>query len=140
MPFPARHEYESLIYGVVGTYPEVTASTLRLYSTSALTAVVEGEVAFTNGLKLRVLEILDFKNGRIQNYSYAVYRGNDKIRWYDPQPHPENPALAGTFPHHYHEDPDIKHNRQPAKGVSFGIPNLPILIADCLDLGKKGAG
>nr|MBC8450537.1 hypothetical protein [Chloroflexota bacterium] len=30
---------------------------------------------------------------------------------YDPQPHPENPDLASTFPHHHHEPPDIKHNR-----------------------------
>ncbi|HRQ37673.1 MAG TPA: DUF6516 family protein [Chloroflexota bacterium] len=136
MAFPSRHEYESLIYGVAATYPEVVASTLRLYSTSALTAVVEGEVQFNNGLKLRILEILDLKNGRIQNYSYAIYRGNDKIRWYDPQPHPENPALTATYPHHFHEEPDIKHNRQPAKGISFEKPNLPVLIADCLALGR----
>ncbi|MCP4362278.1 MAG: hypothetical protein GY796_30090 [Chloroflexi bacterium] len=135
MTFPSRHEYETIIYGVVEVYPEVLASTLRLYSTSALTAVVEGEIHLQNGLKLRVLEILDFKIGRIQNYSYAVYQEKEKLRWYDPQPHPENPALVETFPHHYHEDPNIKHNRQPATGISFESINLPTLIADCLTIG-----
>ncbi|MEW5987949.1 MAG: DUF6516 family protein [Chloroflexota bacterium] len=55
---------------------------------------------------------------------------------YDPQPHPENPILAITFPHHYHEEPDIKHNRRPAPGISFETPNLPTLIADCIALSK----
>ena len=55
---------------------------------------------------------------------------------YDPQPHPENPDLASTFPHHHHEPPDIKHNRRPAPGISFQAPNLPTLIADCIALGE----
>ncbi|MBE2197108.1 MAG: hypothetical protein IAE79_00765 [Anaerolinea sp.] len=82
MPIPTRAAYESLVYGLMDRYQEIAASTLRLYSTSALTAVVAGELLFHNGLKLRILEILDFKKGRIQNYSYAVYRGTDKIRLY----------------------------------------------------------
>lgn len=130
MPFPSRSEYERLVYGLIDFFPDVGVSSLRLYSTSALTAIVEGEITLRNGLLLRVLEVLDFKAGRIRNYSYAVYRNNLKIRWYDPQPHPENPALATTFPHHFHEEPDIKRNRLPAPGISFEQPNLAVLIAD----------
>lgn len=137
MPFPSRAEYESLVYRLASQYAEVRSSTLRLYSTSALTAVVEGELFLQNGLKLRILEILDFKAGQIQSYSYAIYRGEEKIRWYDPQPHPENPDLAATFPHHLHEPPDIKHNRQPAKGISFTSPNFATLITDCVELGES---
>jgi hypothetical protein len=74
-------------------------------------------------------------DGEILEYSYTIYRGEEKIRWYDPQPHPENPALASTFPHHFHEAPDIKHNRKPAPGISFDASNLATLIADCLQLG-----
>jgi len=85
---------------------------------------------------LRVFEYLDLTDGEIFDYSYAVFRGDEKIRWYDPQPHPENPALASTFPHHRHEPPDIKHNRKPAPGISFHAPNLPTLIKDCEELGK----
>lgn len=75
--------------------------------------------------------------GRIRDYSYTIYQGEEKIRWYDPQPHPENVELAATFPHHYHESPDIKHNRQPAPGLSFEVPNLPTLIADVIMLEKS---
>jgi hypothetical protein len=137
MAFPSRPEYEKLVYGLVEAYSEVATSTLRLYSTSALTAIVEGELLFNNGLTLRILEILDFKTSRIQNYSYTIYRGEEKIRWYDPQPHPENPDLAATFPHHCHEPPDIKHNRRPAPGITFTAPNLPALIVDCIELGQS---
>jgi hypothetical protein len=52
------------------------------------------------------------------------------------QSHSEVPELASTFLHHQHEPPDIKHNRRPAQGISFTVPNLPTLIADCLELGK----
>ena len=133
MPIPNRSEYERLVYGLAD-HPEVQASTLRLYSTSALTAIVEGELHFNNGLKLRALEVLDFRVGEIQNYSYAVYHEAEKIRWYDPQPHPENPALASTFPHHFHTPPNIKTNRQPAVGISFNSPNFMTLINDCINL------
>lgn len=137
MPFPTRAEYERLLYGVAQDYPVVERSTLRLYSTSALTAIVEGSVFLNNDVEVRVVEVLDFKRGRIQRYSYTVYRGGEKIRWYDPEPHAEVPELTATFPHHRHEPPDIKHNRRPAPGISFSEPNLDILIADCIALGTE---
>jgi len=78
------------------------------------------------------------------SYSYTVFRGQERIRWYDPQPHPESVELALTFPHHRHDPPDasagsarsIKRNRHPAPGISFHAPNLPALIADCIVLGE----
>lgn len=137
MAFPVRVEYERSLYSLVHDYPAVQRSTLRLYGTSALTAIVEGSVFLSNGLELRVVEVLDFKHGRIQRYSYTVYRGDEKIRWYDPEPHAEVPELAATFPHHRHEPPDIKHNRRPAPGISFVAPNLETLISDCIALGGE---
>lgn len=135
MAFPSQSEYESLVYGLQDAYPDtIVGSTLRLISTSALTARLEGEAVFANGLLLRVLEFVDFRVGQIRDYSYTVFRNGEKIRWYDPQPHPEVPELAATFPHHFHEPPDIKHNRKPAPGISFLAPNLPQLIADCATL------
>jgi hypothetical protein len=147
MAFPSRAEYEILIYGLVDNYPnQIRLSTLHLYPTSALTAKLEGEIEFSNGLRLRVREFIDFKADQIRDYSYTIFRGDEKIRWYDPQPHPDNPELASTFPHHRHEPPDtsvpeaersgIKHNRQPAPGITFNSPNLLTLIADCVELGK----
>ena len=138
MPIPTRAQYESLVYGLSQDYPDqIRASTLRLFGKSALVAKVEGEVEFVNGLILRVQEYLDFKNARILDYSYTILRGEEKIRWYDPQPHPENPALASTFPHHRHEPPQIKDNRRPALGLSLTAPNLPTLIRDCGELGRN---
>lgn len=137
MALSSRTEYERFVYGLLDLQEEVEASTLHLYSTSAFTSVVEGEVTLRNGLKIRVLEVLDFKAGRIRNYSYAIYREDEKIRWYDAQPHPENQDLAPTFPHHYHEEPDIKHNRRPAFGLSFEAPNLVAVIDDCLHIDVK---
>lgn len=135
MSITSLAEYERFIYSLQESHQEVVSSTLRLYSTSALTAIVEGELMLRNGLVIRVLEILDFRAGRIRNYSYAVYREAAKIRWYDAQPHPENPNLASTFPHHFHEAPDIKHNRRPAPGLTFEFPNLLVVIEDCLTFG-----
>ena len=137
MPFPSRPEYERLIYGLLNDYSEVTGSTLRLYSTSVWTAIVEGRVTLRNGLVLQIVEALDFKVGHIRHYSYTVFRGNERVRWYDSQPHPEIPELASTFPHHLHTPPDIKHNREPAPGITFQAPNLPALIADCLALAES---
>lgn len=137
MPPFSQSEYEQLVYSLAERYPEIATSTLRLYTNSAKSAFVRGTVYFYSGLELRVFEYLDLTDGEILDYSYAVYRGDEKIRWYDPQPHPENPALAATFPHHYHESPDIKHNRRPAFGLSFRAPNIPTLITDCINLGSR---
>lgn len=134
MPSFSRTEYEELLYSVRERHPEIRRSTLRLYTRSAASAFVRGSLYFANGLELRVFEYLDLADGELLDYSYTVYRGEETIRWYDPQPHPEVGELAATFPHHYHEEPDIKHNRQPAPGISFVSPNLAALIRDCLDL------
>jgi hypothetical protein len=144
MAFPSRSNYETLVYSAQENNPQhIVSSTLKLYSVSAFTATVQGEILFSNGLTLRIREFLDFKQERIVDYSYTIYRGDQKIRWYDPQPHPENKKLAATFPHHFHEEPDpstgsgqsIKHNRKPAEGISFEAPNLPVLIKICIGLG-----
>jgi len=55
---------------------------------------------------------------------------NDKLYWYDSQPHPNDAVLASTYPHHKHVPPNIKHNRIPAPDLSFTRPNLPFLIEE----------
>lgn len=138
MPFPSRTEYEALVYGLTTEFPDVIfASTLRVYSTAALTSNVEGQVEFANGLILDIWEVIDFRNERIMDYSYDVTFQGEKIRYYDPQPHPEIASLQSTFPHHRHDPPNIKQNRQPAPGISFDAPNLETLIRDCIELGES---
>ncbi|MFQ5343991.1 MAG: DUF6516 family protein [Anaerolineae bacterium] len=140
MPFPSRDEYERLLYTLPQRYPGIVSSTVHLYTTSRSTAIVRGSVHFRSGLELRIHEIVDFVAGCISDYSYTVLRGEERIRWYDPQPHPDNPDLAETFPHHFHAPPNIKRNRKPAAGISFTEPNLLTLIADCVALGTGLAG
>lgn len=124
----SQAEYERFIYSIVDKYASVTNSTLLFYSTSATAGLLKGHLLFKNGLELRVVEVIDFAANEILDYSYTIFRASKKVRWYDPQPHPDNPALTATFPHHYHEEPHIKQNRKPAPGISFLNPNLPSLI------------
>jgi hypothetical protein len=135
MAFPPRQACEQLIYALPSTYPEIATSTLHLFSNSPTTCFVRGSIQLRNGLVLSVFEYLDFSNGELLNYHYTIFRGGERVAWYDPQPHPENRELAGTFPHHRHEPPDVKHNRRPAPGISFSAPNLPTLVMDCIALG-----
>jgi hypothetical protein len=133
----SRLAYEHLLYTVVQQYPEVKTSSLHLFTVSESTGKVEGHVLFYNGLELRIHEVIDLADGEILDYNYDVLRDEEPVRWYDPQPHPELAELARTFPHHRHEPPDIKHNRRPAPGIGFQVPNLPALIADCIELAKE---
>ena len=66
----------------------------------------------------------------IDAYGYEIWDGEKKLFWYDSQPHPNDPALQNTYPHHKHIPPDIKHNRIPASEISFVKPNLPALILE----------
>ena len=133
----SRTEYERLLYSLTQSYSQIRSSSIHLYTVSSMVGLVKGSVWFQNGLELRVHEVIDLLDGEIQDYSYTVFYGAERVRWYDPQPHPDNPILASTFPHHRHEPPDIKHNRKPAPGINFQAPNLPTLIADCTTLGES---
>ncbi len=75
-------------------------------------------------------EELDFDAGLITSYGYEVYRGEERLYWYDDFPHPNDTSLASTFPHHKHIPPDIKHNRVPSPGIRFTRPNLAFLLQE----------
>ena len=138
--FPNREEYDALIADVPKRNPQVTRSSLRLRSAGAPTVIVDGELGFTNGLRLRVIEAVDFKVGRIQSYAYTVWRGDEKLGWFDPAPPGKDPALADTYPHHYHNLTGGSDQRYAATGLSFSQPNLPALINHCLILDQKAPG
>lgn len=147
-----RAQYEQLVYTLPARYPSTRLSTLILVPTDLDTARLIGLVAFGNELVLCVYELLNFQQGVIEAYCYEVsrcrppfvesplpeateycrasYSGKEKLYWYDSWPHPNDPALAATHPHHKHVPPDIKHHRLPAPGLSFTQPNLPVLIAE----------
>lgn len=108
--------------------PDVIRSTITVWSTSPYTGVAEGEASFTNGFRLRMREELDFDEQVVASYGYEVYQGTEKLYWYDDFPHPNDPSLASTHPHHKHVPPNIKRNRVPAPGLSYTRPNLPQII------------
>jgi len=108
----------------------VTRSTVAVWSDSPCTGIAEGEMFFARGLRLRLREELDFEASLITSYGYEVYQSEERLFWYDDFPHPDDPTLAPTFPHHKHVPPDIRHHRIPAPGMSFILPNLPKLLQE----------
>ncbi len=126
-PLKSLSDYSRFVADLLGR-SNVESSTVSVWSDSPYTSVAEGEVLFTNRLRLRMREEVDLAAGLIISYGYEVYRGEDRLYWYDDFPHPNDPKLAATMPHHKHVPPDIKHNRIPAPNMSFERPNLPVLI------------
>jgi len=59
-----------------------------------------------------------------------------KFSGFNSQPHPEDPTLPSTHPHHKHILPNPKHHRIPAAKMSFTQPNLPALIREVEELLK----
>ncbi len=136
--------YDHFVYDLPNRYSAILRSTLVLIRYGLTVAEVRGQVEFEQGIVLVVAEAIDFAGqGRMTKYGYEVWQGGRKLWWYDPQPHPGDPTLASTHPHHKHVHPDpsttdissasgqsIKHNRIPAPGLSFEEPNLPFLIEE----------
>jgi hypothetical protein len=114
--------------------PCVLHSAVRVWSDSPFTGIAEGEVFCRDGVRLRMREELDFEAGLITSYGYEFYRGEERLCWFDDFPHPDDPTLASTFPHHKHLPPDIRHHRVPAPEMSFNRPNLPFLVGELAKL------
>ena len=114
--------------------PSVQRSTLVVWSDSPWTGTAEGEVVFAHGVRLRVREELDFDAGLITAYGHEVSRGGEALYWYDDFPHPNDPTLAATFPHHKHVPPDIKRHRMPAQQITFTRPDLPDVVREAEEL------
>jgi hypothetical protein len=131
-PFRSLRDYEVWIYSLPERFSAITYSALLLAQRGRQLAELTGEIAFPDGLRLVIYERLTWDAGEllIEGYGYEVWRGSDKLYWYDSQPHPADPTLASTDPHHKHVPPDIKHHRVPAPGLSFNRPNLPLLVQE----------
>jgi hypothetical protein len=132
-PLQTLEDYELFLYTLTSLFPCVRNSTLVSVQTGATRARVTGELTFEHGIVLIVREYLQIQNElpvTFHWYGYEVWQGEEKLYSYDPQPHPDDPTLASTQPHHKHIPPDIKHNRMPAPLMSFTRPNLPELIQE----------
>jgi hypothetical protein len=125
-------DYELFIYALQDDHPSVRMSTLAVIRQASDVATVEGNLFFRGDLRLRVLEVIrfDLTPPQLSRYGYEVWRGSEKPYWYDSQPHPDDPTLMSSHPHHKHVPPNIKHHRIPAPALSFTEPNLPYLIQE----------
>jgi len=129
-PLASIADYETFVYGLPDAFPCIRMSTLVVVHTGPVTAIVRGEIHFEQGLVLRVLEVVNARQQRIERYGYELWKGNEELWWYDSWPHPYVPELASTHPHHKHVPPNIKRHRVPAPGLSFDSPNLSFLVRD----------
>ena len=125
-------DYELFIYSLPTSFENIQRSTLSLIRHGVSLARVAGEIELSGGYRIVVRERLVY--GRlpvaIDWYGYEVWKNGVLLYWYDSQPHPNEPSLQSTHPHHKHIPPDIKHNRVPAPNMSFRRPNLPALIEE----------
>lgn len=151
-PLSSPATYQDFIYSLPEHYLSIRRSTLVYISSATLFGRVEGMVVFEPDIILCVQEYLNFELGLIEGYGYEVsralspsdapnfpvateycrasYPDKEKLYWYDSFPHPNDPSLASTHPHHKHVLPDIKRHRIPAPDLSFTRPNLPFLIME----------
>jgi len=129
-PFQSFREYEEFVYTLRERFPAIERSTLVVIPRGKRVAIVQGELIFAGGYRITLKErlSLDADLVVIESYGYAVWHNANKIAWYDSQPHPDDPRLQSTHPHHKHILPDIKHRRVPAPEMSFTQPNLIALI------------
>ena len=138
-PLRTDQDYELFLYTLAELFPAIHRTTLTFVRRGAGLARVAGELYFAHGFRIVVRERLLYHRlpMLIDWYGYEVWQGDEKLFWYDPQPHPHEPTLQETHPHHKHVPPDIKHNRVVAPGMSFTEPNLPKIISEVEALLKQ---
>jgi len=131
-PLRTPEDYELFLYTLTERFPAIRSSTVTFVRLGATLARVAGELYFAKNVRLVVRERILYHRLPmvIDWYGYEVWRGTEKLYWYDSQPHPDDPGLRSTDPHHKHIPPNIKHNRIPAPEMSFNRPNLPVLIQE----------
>ncbi|GAX61194.1 hypothetical protein SCALIN_C18_0013 [Candidatus Scalindua japonica] len=137
-PLRTPKDYELFLYTIADSVQSVKHSSITFVRVGASLARVEGEIQFEDQVRLVVREriIFDRLPAIIDWYGYEVWKRNEKLYWYDSQPHPNDYKLKISHPHHKHIPPNIKHNRIPAPEMSFTRPNLPVLIKEIEELDK----
>ena len=131
-PLQSLRDYEEFIYTLKQRFTSIQGSTLVVIRRGKRTALLVGELVFKRGYRISLKERLSYDNEvvSIEDYGYELWHNNEKIAWYDAQPHPNDAELALSFPHHKHVPPDIKHHRIPAPHISFNQPNVQVLIQE----------
>jgi hypothetical protein len=135
-PLRTPEDYELFLYTLPDQFPSVNRSTVVFIRRGASLARVTGELYFDHKIRLVVRERVLYLRlpAVIDWYGYEIWRDDEKLCWYDSQPHPSDPDLQSTHPHHKHIPPNIKHNRVPAPDMGFISPNFPVLIREIEEL------
>ena len=128
--FHSPEDYELFLYTLTDQFSSIRHSTIAFIRRGTSLARVSGELHFDREIRVRERLLYDRLPVVMDWYGYEVWRGDEKLYWYDSQPHPDDPLLETTHPHHKHIPPDIKHHRIPAPDLSFTQPNLPVLIRE----------
>lgn len=138
-PLRTPEDYELFLYSLPEQYPSIRRSTVTFIRRGASLARVAGDVYFDHDIRLVIRERLAYDRlpMTIDSYGYEVWQADEKLYWYDSQPHPHESQLQETHPHHKHLPPDIKHHRIPAPEMSFARPNLPSLLQELTNLMRK---
>jgi len=131
-PLRTPEDYELFLYTLTEQFPSIRRSTVTFVRLGASLARVAGELYSDQEIRLVIRERILYHRLPIiiDWYGYEVWQGEQKMYWYDSQPHPDDPALQSTYPHHKHVPPNIKHNRIPASEMSFSQANLPVLVRE----------
>ena len=136
---PSVEDYELYLYTLTEKFPSVKHSTAVLARRGAGLARVAGEIHFDLGYRLVIRERLLFHCSPIviDWYGYEIWKGEEKLCWYDSQPHPGEQKLESSYPHHKHVPPNMTRNRIPAPEMSFDPPNLQVPIREIESLIEK---
>ena len=98
-PLRTSEDYELFLHALTDQFPSVRRSTVTLIRRVATLARVIGELYFDGDVRLVVRERLVYHRLPvvIDWYGYEVWRGNEKLYWYDSQPHCIRPQRAWRF-------------------------------------------
>jgi hypothetical protein len=149
-PLASPSDYSIFIHELPERYTSIERSSLVYIALGTQFGKVIGMVFFANNVILCVQEFLNLELQVIEGYGYEVsrslapvdhepspdeycgasYPDKEKLYWYDSFPHPHDPTLAPTHPHHKHIPPNIKRNRISAPNLTFTAPNLHFLIEE----------
>ncbi|NIM80667.1 MAG: hypothetical protein GTO20_17920, partial [Candidatus Aminicenantes bacterium] len=105
-------------------------------------ARVSGEIHFDLDYRLVVRERLLYHCSPIviDWYGYEIWKAEEKLCWYDSQPHPNDEKLESSYPHHKHIPPNMTRNRIPSPEMNFEPPNLHVVIKEIEGLIKRQKG
>jgi len=123
-------EYVVFLSTLLERFSGIESVEFNVYLSSATECYSEGTILFPNEIGLTFIEQIDFVANKLFKYGYTVHQAGEKLYYYDSQPHPNDPSLAATHPHHKHIPPDIKHHRIPAPSLSFDHSNLEFIIRE----------